>query len=242
VTINNNRQNAISYASLRSNDPVQIDLEQRFRARGMFYETQQGAFSNLESSDPERFAEEFPKTNNRCVSMIDLARSAAAVMGEVGWADRPAHLFESDSAYSRCFSDKRLSSTTFLSFLQNVHDTIGGILKSDMGLEKTGDGPTPTRLKYYAMSLLCRFLAKHDFSEFVSKYGSYLCGGGGRSRFRDELVKILETRNSGIRIELADKFMRIPSDDAELLQKAFERTTGTLGLRDVDPFESFKSL
>ncbi|MDA4132253.1 MAG: AIPR family protein, partial [Thaumarchaeota archaeon] len=242
VTINNNRQNAISYASLRSNDPVQIALEQRFRAKGMFYERQQGAFSNLESSNPERFAEEFPKTNNRCVSMIDLARSIAAVMGEVGWADRPGHLFESDSANSRCFSDKRLSSTTFLAFLQNVHDTIGGILKSDLGLEKRGDGPTAMRLKYFAMSLLCRFLAKQNSTEFVSKYGSYLCGGGGHSRFRDELVKVLETRNSGIRIELVDKFMPLPSDDVELLQKAFEKTMGTLNLRDVDPFEVFKGL
>ena len=242
VTINNNRQNAISYASLRSNDPVQIALEQRFRAKGMFYERQQGAFSNLESSNPERFAEEFPKTNNRCVSMIDLARSISAVMGEVGWADRPGHLFESDSAYSRCFSDKRLSSTTFLAFLQNVHDTIGGILKSDLGLEKRGDGPTAMRLKYFAVSLLCGFLAKQNSTEFVSKYGSYLCGGGGHSKFRDELVKILETRNSGIRIELVEKFMPLPSDDAELLQKAFERTMGVLNLRDVDPFEVFKGL
>ncbi len=242
VTINNNRQNAISYASLRSNDPVQIDLEQRFRAKGMFYERQQGAFSNLESVDPERFAEEFPKTNSRCVSMIDLARSIAAVMGEVGWADRPGHLFESDPAYSRSFSDKRLSSITLLAFLQNVHDTIGGILKSDLGLEKKGDGPTATRLKYYAISVLCRFLAKENSAEFVSKYGSYLCGGGGRSRFRDELGKILDTRNSGIRIELAEKFMQLPSDDAELLQKTFERTMGSLRLRDVDPFEVFKGL
>jgi hypothetical protein len=36
--------------------------------------------------------------------------------------------------------------------------------------------------------------------------------------------------------------MPLPSDDAELLQKAFERTMGTLNLRDVDPFEVFKGL
>ncbi len=242
VTINNNRQNAISYASLRSNDPVQIELEQRFRGRGIFYERQQGAFSNLESSDPERFAEEYPKTNNRCVNMIDLARSTAAAMGEAGWAERPGHLFEIDSRYARCFSDKRLSSVTFLVFLQNVHDTIGGVLKSDLGLEKKGEGPTPTRLKYYAMSLLCRFLAKENATEFVSKHGSYLCGGGGRSKFREELGKVLETRRSGIRGELAEKFMQLPSDEAELLQEAFERTLGSLRLRDVDPFDAFRSL
>ena len=98
------------------------------------------------------------------------------------------------------------------------------------------------RLKYFGMSLLCLFLAKQNSTEFVSKYGSYLCGGGGHSRFRDELVKVLETRNSGIRIELVEKFMPLPSDDAELLQKAFDRTMGTLNLRDVDPFEVFKGL
>jgi hypothetical protein len=44
VTINNNRQNTISYAALRANDPVQIRLEERFRKAKIFYERQEGAY------------------------------------------------------------------------------------------------------------------------------------------------------------------------------------------------------
>ena len=242
VTINNNRQNAISYASLRSNEPVQIGLEQRFRAKGIFYERQEGAFTNLESGNPERFGEEYPNTNNRYVGIVNLARSIAAAMGEVGWAEHPGDLFESDPAYTRCFSDKRLSSITFLVLLQNVHDTITPILKSELGLEQKGTGPKPTRLKYYAMALLFRFLAKDNATEFVSNNGSYLCGGGGRSKFREELSKVLGTRHSGIRQELAEKFTQLESSDADGLQDAFQRALSSLRLRDADPFDVFRNL
>jgi len=53
VTVNNNRQNAISYAALRANDPVQLLLQERFAKADIFYERQEGAFANVENTNPE---------------------------------------------------------------------------------------------------------------------------------------------------------------------------------------------
>ena len=47
VTVNNNRQNAMSPAALRSNDPVQIRLQRRFKDRLVFYQRQEVALDEI---------------------------------------------------------------------------------------------------------------------------------------------------------------------------------------------------
>jgi hypothetical protein len=53
----------------------------------------------------------------------------AAAAGEISLALLPNDLFESDAAYERCFSERRLRSIVFLTFLQNLFDTVGLVLK-----------------------------------------------------------------------------------------------------------------
>jgi len=132
VTINNNRQNAISFAALKANDPIQIQLEERFRKTKIFYERQEGAYESLEDISPEIIEEEYANTRGRQVNIVDLARSIAAAAGEINFAKHRSDIFESDAAYNRVFSAKRLASLTFLTFLQNLHDVTSLVLKKDL--------------------------------------------------------------------------------------------------------------
>lgn len=242
ITVNNNRQNAISFAALRANDPVQIRLEERFKDVGIFYERQTGAFDNLEATSPEVLEDEYERSRGRCVDMTELARALAATAGEIGIANRPNELFESDAAYARCFSEKkRLLSVTLLTFLQNVDDVIGVILKRDLNLSPQSAGPRPSRLKYHVICLLMRFLAREKQAEFITEYGTALFGK--HQEFRDALTTELKSKRSGIRDALARNFMKLKDADAASINAAFERTQKELKLQDnIDPFAVFADL
>lgn len=242
ITVNNNRQNAIAFAALRANDPVQIRLEERFREVGVFYERQEGAFENLEASSPEKFEEEYENTRGRAVEMVDLARVVAAVAGEIGLAERPNELFESDAAYKRCFDErKRSRSVTFLVFLQNLSDVASVILKKDLNLTQRGGGPKPSRLRYYTICLLTRYLARERQHDLVLEYGKSLVG---RDRgFREEIAGILKSRKSGIREELNRQFIRLEAADGSSMANAFAAAQRALRLKDnIDPFDVFADL
>jgi len=246
ITINNNRQNSISPAALRANDPVQLRLEESFRKRGIFYERQEGAYTNVENTSPELLQEEYENTRGTYVDMVDLGRSLAAVAGEISRAEHPNELFESDKGYSTCFSPKRVSSITLMTFLQNLHDVTGVILKKDLGLkprEDTTQGPRPSRFKYQTMCLLVRYLAKERMSRFVSQWGDGLYGDAMWGwNFRREVASKLR-RGSGIRKYLAERFMRISQNKAEIIRQEFERAEKELKLtHSIDPFDVFKNL
>jgi hypothetical protein len=242
ITVNNNRQNSMSAAALRSNDPVQIRLESRFRDRSILYQRQEGAFDAIWATNPELLEDEFENTQGRAVDIHELARSIAASMGKVAWALHPNDLFESDKAYEACFDEeKTLASIVYLTFLQNVHDVIGLVLKKDLNLEPKAGGPKPARFIFQTICLLTRYLAREDMSEFVATWGTRLYGRSGA--FREELRKILNSPKSRIRAELAANFMKLEGGDTELINHAFERCQKDLKLRDnIDPFAAFKDL
>ena len=81
VTVNTNRQNAMSSAALRANDDVQLSLQERFRAARIFYERQEGAFDSVQDSNPEFLEEEYENSLGRRINVVDLARSLSAVAG-----------------------------------------------------------------------------------------------------------------------------------------------------------------
>jgi hypothetical protein len=241
ITINNNRQNAMSVSAFRSNDPVQLELEERFRKAAIFYERQEGAFQNLEMASPEILEEDYENSRGLCVNMVDLARCLAAAAGEIGLANHPGDLFESDAAYERCFSRKRLASIPFLVFLQNLDDVLGVILKKDLNLNPKGAGPRPVRLKYYTLCLCVRYMAKNGMSKSIKIFGDTL--QGKKHAFRDEIGRILRSRSSGIRDELSKRFMSLDSSDAATLNDAWEQCQNTLQLRkNIDAFEAFSAV
>ncbi|MDR4494793.1 MAG: AIPR family protein [Nitrospirales bacterium] len=241
VTINNNRQNAMAVSAFRANDPIQLDLEERFRKAAIFYERQEGAFQNLEMASPEILEDDYENSRGQCVNMVDLARCLAAAAGEIGFANHPADLFESDAAYERCFSRKRLNSIPFLVFLQNLDDVLGVILKKDLNLNPKGAGPRPARLKYYTLCLCVRYMGKVGLQECVRDFGGAL--QGKKHVFRDEIVRKLRSRSSRIRDELSKRFMSLDSNDAATMNDAWEHCQNTLLLRkNIDVFDAFSAV
>lgn len=172
VTVNNNRQNAMSSAALRANDPVQIRLEQRFKERHILYQRQEGAFDAVWLTRPEMLEDEYENTQGTWVDIHDIARAIAGAAGEVRPAQKPNDLFESDAAYNRCFDEKKcLQSIALLTFLQNVHDTLGLVLKKDLGLSPRAGGPKVGRFTYHVMCLLMRYLAREEMGDFILALG-----------------------------------------------------------------------
>jgi len=243
VTVNNNRQNAMSASALRSNDPVQIRLEQRFKRSHIFYQRQEGAFANIWQMQPELFEDEYENTRRTWVDINEIARAIAAAAGEIRLALRPNDLFESDTAYERCFNENtRLRSIVFLTFLQNLYDTIPIVLKKGLNLQpKVEGGPKPSYFMFHALCLLTRFLAREKSHDFVANWGAKL---HFRDKdFREAIRKILNANTSGIRKEIAHRFMALGSTEADGVNAAFEECKRALDLKDqIKPFDVFAKL
>ncbi|MBP7677682.1 MAG: AIPR family protein [Thermoanaerobaculia bacterium] len=244
ITVSTNRQNAISPAALRANDRVQLQLEVRFKERGIFYERQEGALAHVSDTSPELLDEEFENSNKIAVRIVDLGRSIAAAMGGGGleWARHPNHIFEYDGIYQKVFAEKNLRSVVFLTFLQNLHDVLPLVLKKDVNLVKAESGaPSPSRLAFDAMALLVMYLAKSKKSDFVSRNGEERIPKGD-SAFRDEVRKEL-VYHSGIKKALKEHFMTLGDAKTESLRSGFVAAQKQLGLAKVlDPFEAFADL
>ena len=244
ITINNNRQNTISPSALRANDPVQLQLQERFRRFKTDYERQEGAFESLLDASPEALIDKFEYTGSRCVNIVDLARSLSAIAGGTdlfNYAHHPNDIFESDQVYERCFSTKRLASVTFLIFLQNLHDVLPVVLKRDLSLEPKEGAPKPGRLTFFAICLLARYLAREDKKSFVVEYGRALWGR--TKAFRDDIASYLGNRRSQIKGALEKRFMVLADGSTDSLKTAFGRSEALLRLGgQIDPFEAFKDL
>lgn len=239
VTINNNRQNAISYDALRSNDPVQLELEAAFKDRKIIYERQKGAFENIEDTNPEVFSTIYENTCGRRINIVELGRTIAAATGEMSHALSPSHIFESDSVYNKIFSPKRLQSKVLLTFLQNLHDVMPLVVKMNLGLEKIKNGPSPSRLSYYALALLIAYIEEKEDIKFIKMFGTKLWG---RNKvIRDELLKKLDNRHSKIQNILKTQFMTLTDGKTESLMNAYKKATLEFE-RSIDIFTLTKKL
>ncbi|MCS6799267.1 MAG: AIPR family protein [Myxococcota bacterium] len=241
ITISNNRQNPIGIAALRANDRVQIELEQRFASRGIFYERQEGAFKTLRNAQPEVMAERYARTGSSCIEMQRLARAIMAAAGEVTFAVRPSELFESDAAYGRCFDPKdRLRSVVFLTFLYNLHENLGKVLEQFGGsLEKKRSNWSYE--VYCGLCLVARWLAKKQAEDFVADWGQQVWR---RSEgLKTALKELLGRGRRSIGEVLRRQFSGIESGGADKLRGAFEACKRELGLGDdIKPFAVFARL
>jgi hypothetical protein len=243
ITVSNNRQNRMSASALHANDPEQVILAERFKRQGVFYQSQECAFTELEDTNPKLIASDYPNTNQGFVDIEDLARCLAAVAGEFDYAHSPARIFEYDAAYNRCFGQKRLRSIVFLTFLRNVHEVLSTILKKDLGLEGNGTGPKPSKLTFYAMCLLMRYIAKYRnrMSCIIMEYGGAITVR--KDQLRAKIASELDGYHSGIKGQLKEKFLSLNDSRADSLKQAFQRAESALNLRaSVDPFEAFQNL
>ena len=223
ITINNNRQNAMSSAALRANDPIQLDLETRFRECKILYERQEGAKSNIEDTTPELFDAFYNASNFMAVNIVDLARTISAAIGEMNSALSPAHIFEYDNIYNKVFSDKKINSMAFLIFLQNLHDVIPVVLKKDLKLNDNEYGISKNRLVYFTINLLIKHLEKSRNMDLIYNYGDRLVGKN--KVFRDEVAKVLDNYHSKITQQLNKYFLTLDNNRNESLMQSLEKAS-----------------
>ena len=241
ITVNTNRQNAITAAALRANDPKQIELENRFARRQIFYERQEGAYDTLEDSDPAQLQKEFRNSEDGPVYIDDLAAALAAAAGKLSLMQHVNDIFESDKAYDECFNQKALSSIVLLTFMQNLMNVLTLVLKKDLDLDWSDSQVKPNRISRHVFCLLLRYLTKKRLNDVAVEFGQRLWGRN--TQWRDEVKKHLDNRHSGIKQEIKDKFMPIKNPNSENINSAFLRIASRLYLSDhIDVFDVFGSL
>jgi hypothetical protein len=105
VTINNNRQNPVDPASLHANDMIQLELQDRFRGLGIYYERQQRAFDNLSEVELEDLKIEADKP----LELIRLAKTFIISDGELEHLNKFRNVFEDEAIYNGVFSRARIN-------------------------------------------------------------------------------------------------------------------------------------
>lgn len=110
VTINTNRQNPVEPANLRASDPIQLELQDKFRDEldGLPYERQEKLLASL--SEEEKIEQGFDPNQSRAIEIKRLARTFLAAQGEVDRMSRLNDVFETESQYRGCFAEKYLKS------------------------------------------------------------------------------------------------------------------------------------
>lgn len=241
ITVCTNRQNAITAAAFRANDTDQIALEHRFAERGIFYERQEGAYDYAEDTNSAKLEKDYPNSEWGAVYIEDMAFCLAAAAGNMSLALHVNDIFEGDKPYRDCFSQKRMSSIVFLTFMQNVKDVLTLVLKNDLGLDWKKSYVKSARITPHVFCLLMRYLAKKGLSDPVVEFGQRLWAKNGD--WRTEVAKHLDNYHSGLKDAIKDKFMAIDEPNTENITAAFHRIESSLRLTDqVDVFSYFGSI
>lgn len=121
----NNRQNSMKASALRANDPIQIELENRFKDMRIFYERQEQAFENISRSDYDQIEEEFSQSTKEPITIESLAQAIVCASSlPLAYASKQSDIFEQANIYQRVFAEKHLKNLTFLVFSHNVRKVI----------------------------------------------------------------------------------------------------------------------
>ena len=105
VTINNNRQTPIQPWNLRANDLIQLQLQDRFRELGIFYERQERSFEGHTAEE----LEELGIVESKAIGLLKLAQTFLASEGEIDKMRSMRTAFEDDKVYEQMFSPGRLN-------------------------------------------------------------------------------------------------------------------------------------
>lgn len=194
VTVCNNRQNAIRPSAFRANDPVQVQLGERFRGMKVFYERQEGAYENLKKSNATKLETEFENSTDGPLTMEELAQAIATVSNQpaLSVATKMSDLFE-DAQYKRIFANTKLQNLQLLVFIRNVMKVAHLALK-DMKDETARLEELPTSsFRFPATRILVRHIFKHN-PEMITEYGHAVIGKGvALQNLRNELKKVIKT-------------------------------------------------
>ena len=106
VTVNNNRQNPVEPWDLHANDNIQLELQDKLREVGIYYERQKNAFENLTEEDKA----ELEITEYKQIELLRLAKTFLAADGEIDKMHRMRDVFENEKIYTQVFNESRLHS------------------------------------------------------------------------------------------------------------------------------------
>lgn len=187
VTINTNRQNPVEPANLRASDQIQLELQDKFRQElsGLLYERQERLFSSL--SDEEKADQGFDPSLNRAIEMKRLAKTFLAAQGEMDRMLRLNEVFETESQYRACFSERYLKSDARRILLAykmqyRINKVAREIESSARGYDFVPKG------KNLLWALLIQGALNHPrLPDFLESYGGSL---KSEAEFTQELVSI----------------------------------------------------
>jgi hypothetical protein len=200
VTVSNNRQNAIKASAFRANDPLQLELAERFRTEmHIYYERQDEAFKNLKKSNPrfveENYAHSFEKP--LLIEHLAVAIATASLKPALSVAAKPSDLFE-DPVYSNVFAPRNLKDLRWLVFLRNLLVVLPLALKDLKEKDSLLNTMATGRFVFPAMRVLSRYIAVHHRG-MSDEYGLLVFGSFGKNHhFRKEVRVLMRAQNSGL--------------------------------------------
>lgn len=239
VTVSNNRQNSIRASAFRSNDPVQLQLGEKFHAAGIFYERQEGAYENLRKSDAVKLEKNFPNSAEGPITMEELAQAIATAGNQpaLSVATKMTDLFE-DTQYKRLFSGSRISSIELLVFLRNLQKVVPLALR-DIREESTKlEGMRPTAFRFPVMRILARYILKEEPS-LISLHGQFVIGRIPPNHpLRSELKRLMKHQSTGLQQMLYDVWFdeKTKAWKQATDKDCIESVLKKLRLADVDVF------
>lgn len=187
VTINTNRQNPVDPANLRASDRMQLELQDKFRSEldGIFYERQERAFDSI--SEEDLADQGFDQSQTQAIEIKRLARTLLAAQGEVDRMSRLNDMFEIESQYRACFSDRYLQSDSRRILLAyKVQFRLNAVVRA---IEEQGESYAfVRRAKNAVWALLIQGVLNHPrLAVFIEKFGATLTR---ESELKEELLAI----------------------------------------------------
>lgn len=199
VTVSNNRQNAIRPSAFRANDPIQLELAERFRAMHILYERQEGSYENLKKSDPKRLQLEYPNSNEGPIPMEELCQTIASALNQpaLSVATKISQLFE-DAQYRRLFSSSHLKDLQLLVFLRNLLKIIPVVIKDIKEESAKFAELKSTAFKFPVFRALARYIHKHQ-PQLIQDYGHSVLNRVSQNHpLRQELKRLMSHHHTGL--------------------------------------------
>lgn len=240
VTVSNNRQNAIRASAFRANDPLQVDLAERFRDElGIFYERQDSSFQNLKKTNARMVEDVYPSSFERPLAMeeVAVAIATASLRPALSVASNVPDLFE-DAQYQAIFATEKTRDLRLLVFLRNVLIALPLVLKDLKERDAAFENISQGKFAYPVMRVLSRYVGRNE-PDLIREFGEAVIPTFPPGNpLRERLRQLLRAGNSGLQQLLKDNWFdrnkmrwRSATD-----MEATERTLRTLRLADVDLF------
>ena len=110
ITNCNNRQNPIEEWQLYCNDEIHLNIEDKFKNMGVFYERQKGKFE-LIKRDPDIMSD-YPKTKMNFVRIPELGQVIAICRNLTQLSAKPAEIFSTTDVHRSIFNDTLLNNSS----------------------------------------------------------------------------------------------------------------------------------